>query len=112
MSKNEFIDRKKIAVITQIPPEEVKQILLSCGRPDATNGWALLQPPDTTFEEKYQELKERQEVYWRAKEVKFQEMEIERGPPKRTRKRSIREASGSAANVGSSVIPIKKESIH
>lgn len=83
--------------------------MLSCGRPDKTNGWVLLQPPDPTFEEKYQELKERQEVYWRAKEVKFQEMETERGPPKRTRKRSIREVNGSAANIGGSHLPIKKE---
>lgn len=99
-------------MITQIPPEEVKQILLSCGRPDTTNGWVLLQPPDPTFEEKYQELKERQEVYWRAKEIKFQEMETERGPPKRTRKRSIREVGGSAPNIGGSLLPTKKESIY
>lgn len=85
---------------------------MSCGRPDTTNGWVLLQPPDLTFEEKYQELKERQEVYWRAKEVKFQEMENERGPPKRTRKRSIREVSGiAAANMGGIHLPIKKEPI-
>lgn len=94
LSKNEFIDRRRIAFITQIPPEEVKEILMTVARPEKKYGWQLLQPPDPTFEDKYQELKERQEVYWRAKEVKFQEMETDRSN-KRTRKRSIREAGTS-----------------
>lgn len=67
---------------------------MSVAGPVKKYGWQLLQPPDPTFEDKYQELKERQEVYWRAKEVKFQEMESERS--KRPRKRSIREAAGQS----------------
>lgn len=94
LSKNEFIDRRKIAQITQIPPDEVKEILLTVARPQKSTGWKLLLPPDHTFENKYQELKERQDLYWRAKEVKFSDMEAERSAPKRKRTRSSRSESG------------------
>lgn len=98
LSKDERIDRKRIATITQIPHEEVKEILMSVARLESpSNTWKLIQPHDTMFESKFQELKQRQDVYWRAKEQKFKEME-EEILPKRTRKKSIREPiSGSAS---------------
>lgn len=90
--KNEFIDRRKIALVTQIPPDEVKEILLTVARPQRSSGWQLLLPPDHSFEQKYQELKGRQDAYWRAKEVRFGDME--RSAPKRKRTRSVRSESG------------------
>lgn len=62
---------------------------------DNTKNWILILPPDISFETKYQELKQRQDIYWKAKEVKFQEME-ENILPRRTRKKSIRESGKSS----------------
>lgn len=89
----DYISRQKVILNTQIPPDEVKQILLTVAKLDTTkNKWHLLQSPDVQFEKNNQELKQRQDVYWRAKELKFQEMEMEqKSQSKRSRKRSIRE---------------------
>lgn len=91
-------------MVAQIPPEETKEILLSIAILDSSNTWKLIQLPDTTFEFKFQELKQRQDVYWRAKEQKFKEME-EQVLPKRIRKKSVREVSSTSSgssNSGSS----------
>lgn len=79
---------------TQLPPDEVKEILLTVAKLEKSkNKWHLLQSPDVQFEKNNQELKQRQDVYWRAKEVKFQEMEMDqKSQSKRSRKRSIRES--------------------
>lgn len=94
LTKGDCIDRKRIANVVQLPPEEVKEILLTVGRLNQNKQWELQQAPDLTFENKYQEIVQRQEMYWRAKEDKFNEMELERSP-KRVRKKSVREGKTS-----------------
>lgn len=73
--------------------------MLTIAKLDSSSNWQLLQLPDTTFELKFQELKQRQDVYWRAKEQKFKEME-EQILPKRTRKKSMRESSSTTGGSG------------
>lgn len=94
----DYVNRQKVIINTQLPPDEVKEILLTVATLDASkNKWQLLQPPDLHFEKNNQELKQRQDVYWRAKELKFQEMEMEqKSQSKRSRKRSIREGKSDA----------------
>lgn len=97
-SKMDYVSRQKVIVNTQLPPDEVKEILLTVAKLDPSkNKWHLLQTPDTQFEKNNQELKQRQDVYWRAKELKFQEMEMDqKSQSKRSRKRSIREGKSDA----------------
>lgn len=97
-SKMDYVSRQKVILNTQLPPDEVKQILLTVAKLDSSkNKWQLLQPPDVQFEKNNQELKQRQDVYWRAKELKFQEMEMDqKSQSKRSRKRSIREGKSEA----------------
>lgn len=94
----DYVNRQKVIINTQLPPDEVKEILLTVATLDASkNKWQLLQSPDLQFEKNNQELKQRQDVYWRAKELKFQEMEMEqKSQSKRSRKRSIREGKSDA----------------
>lgn len=91
--RNEFIDRKKISLITQIPPEEVVEVLQTIAKWDGRNGWQLLMPQNLQFEERNPELKQRQDVYWRSKEELFTEMEQEARSPRRKRKISIKSES-------------------
>lgn len=97
-SKMDYVSRQKVILNTQLPADEVKEILLTVAKLDtAKNKWHLLQPPDVQFEKNNQELKQRQDVYWRAKELKFQEMEMDqKSQSKRQRKRSIREGKSDA----------------
>lgn len=88
--RNEFIDRKKISTITQIPPDEVKELLLTISKWDGKNGWQLLQAPNLRFEQKYPELKQRQDVFWRSNEEVFMELEQEARSPRRKRKISVK----------------------
>ncbi|XP_059615952.1 DNA-directed RNA polymerase III subunit RPC5 [Phlebotomus argentipes] len=89
--KRNCVDRQKIAAVIQLPPEEVKEILLSVAQV-SSRGWELPLMPDVRFEAKYPEMVSRQELWWRSREDLFAEMESEKGP-KRVRKRSIRESS-------------------
>ncbi|XP_055700907.1 DNA-directed RNA polymerase III subunit RPC5 [Phlebotomus papatasi] len=89
--KRNFVDRQKISLVIQLPPEEVKEILQSVAQV-SSRGWELPLMPDLKFEGKYPELVQRQEMFWRSKEDLFSEMESEK-VPKRVRKRSIRESN-------------------
>lgn len=91
--RNEFIDRKKISTVTQVPPDEVKELLLTISKWEGKNGWQLLRPPDQRFEQKYPELKQRQDNFWRSKEEHFIEMEQEARSPRRKRKISVKSAT-------------------
>lgn len=92
--RNEYIDRKKISIVTQIPPDEVKEILLTIAKWDRLSGyWQMITPPNLQFDEQYQELKQRQDVYWRAKDELFQELEQEAKSPRRKRKTSVKSES-------------------
>lgn len=84
-------DRPFVTSIVQLPPEECLEILKSVGRLNSNKKWQFILPPDTTFESKHQELVQRQEAYWKAKEDKYLELEANRSP-KRVRKKSVRES--------------------
>lgn len=90
LQKQEFLNRPKVSVVTQIPAEETKEILESVAKLRLKKGWELLQPPDQEFEAKYPEIVQRQEIYWKAQEAKFHELENEK-PEKRVRKKSFRD---------------------
>lgn len=91
--RNEIIDRKKISAITQIPSEEVKELLLTVASCDKSRNWRLVQPPDVEFDASNPELKQRQDVFWRAKDESFQELEHEAKSPRRKRKISQKSES-------------------
>lgn len=91
--KNENIDRKQISIITQIPADEVKELLLTMASWDPASGWHLVQPDNPAFDEQNLELKQRQDVFWRAKEELFQELELESKSPRRKRKISLKTES-------------------
>lgn len=91
--RNEFIDRKKISTVTQVPSDEVKELMLTIAKWDSKNGWQLLRPPCPRFEQKYPELKQRQDIFWRSKEEIFLEMEQEARSPRRKRKISAKSST-------------------
>lgn len=93
-AKCDEIDRRQVAAIVLLPPEEVLEILKSVGRLNAQRKWEFMCASDPAFEAKHQELVQRQEVYWRAKEEKFNELEANKSP-KRVRKKSVRESKTS-----------------
>ncbi|XP_031623185.1 DNA-directed RNA polymerase III subunit RPC5 [Contarinia nasturtii] len=95
--RNEFIDRTKISTVTQVPPEEVKELLQTIAKWDGKNGWQLLQPPvattNTRSESWYKEVETRQDNFWRAKDSLFAQMEQEARSPRRKRKISVKSTS-------------------
>lgn len=88
--RNEFIDRKKISAVTQVPAKEVEELLRTISKWDGKNGWQLMRPPNMKFEHKYPEIKQRQDIFWRSKEELFLEMEQEFRSPRRKRKISVK----------------------
>lgn len=91
--RNENIDRKKISTITQIPSDEVKELLLTIATWNKANGWHLVHSPSIEFDIRNPELKQRQDVFWRAKDELFQELELEAKSPRRKRKTSQKSES-------------------
>lgn len=95
--KNElcFLNRQKISIVTQLPYEETREVLESVAHLKVTEKkskiWDLLKMPDFDFEQRHPEIAQRQEVFWKAQEDKFLEMEAEKNE-KRARKRSVRES--------------------
>lgn len=93
--RDEVVDRRKISNTTQIPADEVKEILQTVAKWEQ-NKWQLLLQPNPEFDDQHQELKLRQDAYWRGKEENFQELETEDKSPRRKRKISVREAKSEA----------------
>lgn len=101
-TKKTSLSRQKLAEVTQLPAEELKEILLSVSVLNMeTKEWELSVSHDYQFEMNNSDLVKRQELVWRSKEEQFAEMEAEKpttskaepsGHSKRVRKRSIREA--------------------
>jgi DNA-directed RNA polymerase-3 subunit RPC5 len=91
--KNELMSltRQRISAITQLPPEEAREVLESVASLKSNKTWDLLKPPDYDFEKRHPEVIQRQEAFWKTQEEKFTEMEAEK-TEKRKRTRSIREA--------------------
>lgn len=92
LSKLEDSNRLKFSQVTQLPMEEVKQIITSVAKLNASKKWELFLEPDLDFEKKNQEIVQRQEVYWKSKLEIFKEMESEKTIIKRVRKKSVRDA--------------------
>lgn len=89
-----FLNRQKISALTQLPQEETREVLESVAivkTADKSKVWDLLKPPDYDFEKRHPEIVQRQDVFWKAQEEKFTEMEAEKNE-KRTRKKSVRES--------------------
>lgn len=88
--RNESIDRKRIGLITQVPPDEVKELLQGLASYCQKYGWQLLRPPDLRFETEHSELKQRQDLFWKSKDENFLELEQDAKSPRRKRKISIK----------------------
>lgn len=91
-SESQYLDRRKIASATKLPPDEVKEILTSVAEFKYGKGWQLLIQPDTDFEEKNQDIVQRQALFWEAKHKQFSEMATCSPNSKKSRKRSQRES--------------------
>ncbi|XP_075231012.1 RNA polymerase III subunit E isoform X2 [Lycorma delicatula] len=48
-----YIDRRQIATILKLPPEELKEILVQVARPQPSKGWTFILPQDKDFIEKF-----------------------------------------------------------
>lgn len=90
---NESIDRRKISNITQIPADEVYELLLTVAKRHKKQ-WQLILPADPNFDREHPEVKQRQDAYWRAKELTYLEwqrqVEADEKSPRRKRKISER----------------------
>lgn len=96
-TKKSSLSRQKLAEVTQLPAEELKELFESIAvLNNVSKEWELALPPDTQFEKNNSDLVQRQELVWRSKEDEFSEMEAEKpstsSNSKRVRKRSVRES--------------------
>uniref|UniRef100_A0A182QF70 DNA-directed RNA polymerase III subunit RPC5 n=1 Tax=Anopheles farauti TaxID=69004 RepID=A0A182QF70_9DIPT len=111
-TKCDKLERHQLATITQLPVEEIRDILCSIAKLNATDRtWSMLLPPNECFQSvDEQEISDRQSAFWTARSDKFSEMErnnsvsttgtVSSGS-KRIRKRSTRDSgSGSATAAG------------
>uniref|UniRef100_A0A182K528 DNA-directed RNA polymerase III subunit RPC5 n=1 Tax=Anopheles christyi TaxID=43041 RepID=A0A182K528_9DIPT len=102
-TKCDKLERTQLVTITQLPVEEIREILSSVAKLNtADRTWSMLLPSNEAFlcvEE--QEMSERQAAYWKARAEFFNEMErksvgsstVGGGPTsKRVRKRSTRDS--------------------
>lgn len=84
------LERQQLALITQLPTEEIREILCSVARLNSDRTWSLLLPPNEEFSANEQEISDRQNAFWTARADKFNEMEK---CTKRVRKKSVRSDS-------------------
>lgn len=94
-TENQYVDRRRVSAEVKLPPDEIKEILSSVARLRYGKGWELLIPPDLTFEQKHQDIVQRQALMWQAKQRLFSEMlkePVNASGIKRQRKRSQRES--------------------
>ncbi|XP_058054854.1 DNA-directed RNA polymerase III subunit RPC5 [Anopheles bellator] len=112
-TKCDRLERHHLAIITQLPSEEIREILGSVAKMNAADrSWSLLQPPNESFGVDEQEISERQNAFWAARADKFGEMERASNSgggggsgAKRVRKRSMRDSGsiGATATVTAAV---------
>lgn len=82
------LERHQLAFITQLPSEEIREILCSVAKLNTSDRtWSLLLPPNEDFSANEQEISDRQNAFWTARADKFNEMEKS---TKRVRKKSSR----------------------
>ncbi|XP_053690133.1 DNA-directed RNA polymerase III subunit RPC5 [Sabethes cyaneus] len=84
------LDRHQLALITQLPTEEIREILCSIAKLNSDRSWSMLLPPNEDFSGTELEISDRQNAFWTARADKFNEMEKSN---KRVRKRSARSES-------------------
>lgn len=94
-TQHPYVDRRKVAAAVRLPPQQVLEIMLSVANFNPRVGWELLIPPDTSFETKFPEVLQRQNLYWEARQRLFNEMLISETVPKRQRKKSQRDSVSS-----------------
>uniref|UniRef100_A0A2M4AQ09 Putative dna-directed rna polymeraseiii 80 kDa polypeptide n=1 Tax=Anopheles triannulatus TaxID=58253 RepID=A0A2M4AQ09_9DIPT len=102
-TKCDKLERHHLAIITQLPVEEIREILCSVAKLNpAERCWSLLLPPNESFGVDEQEISERQNAFWTARADKFGEMERNTHAPttKRVRKRSQRDSGSGGAFLG------------
>ncbi|XP_055603340.1 DNA-directed RNA polymerase III subunit RPC5 [Uranotaenia lowii] len=93
-TQSEKLERHQLASITQLPTEEIREILCSVARLNDDRSWSLLLPPNEDFSGSTgeQEISDRQNAFWTARAEKFNEME-KSSTSKRVRKKSARSDS-------------------
>uniref|UniRef100_A0A182N8C0 DNA-directed RNA polymerase III subunit RPC5 n=1 Tax=Anopheles dirus TaxID=7168 RepID=A0A182N8C0_9DIPT len=76
-TKCDKLERHQLTTITQLPVEEIRDILCSIAKLNATDRtWSLLLPPNESFQcVDEQEISDRQGAFWTARSDKFSEME-------------------------------------
>ncbi|KAL1394578.1 hypothetical protein pipiens_003021 [Culex pipiens pipiens] len=89
-TQSDHLERHQLALITQLPTEEIREILCSVARLNPDRTWSLLLPSNEEFSANEQEISDRQNAFWTARADKFNEMERS---TKRVRKRSGRSES-------------------
>lgn len=94
-TQHAYVDRRKVAAVVRLPPQQVLEILQTVAKFNPNTGWELLLPPDTNFEAKYPDVVQRQNLYWEARQRQFNEMLMNECVPKRQRKKSQRDSIGS-----------------
>uniref|UniRef100_T1GGW6 DNA-directed RNA polymerase III subunit RPC5 n=1 Tax=Megaselia scalaris TaxID=36166 RepID=T1GGW6_MEGSC len=98
-SRQQYLHRKQIINATQLPPDEVLDILKSVAHLNIEKKWELILPPDLEFESRNPELVTRQQMIWKAAEQNYLDMERDgEKSPKRVRKRSTREYKRSESS--------------
>ncbi|XP_053672955.1 DNA-directed RNA polymerase III subunit RPC5 [Anopheles nili] len=106
-TKCDKLERHQLGIITQLPTDEIRDILLSVAKLNTSDRtWSLLLPPNECFQGvDEQEISERQRAFWQARADKFTEMERNSTTPtsKRIRKRSTRDSGPTTPSTGASI---------
>ncbi|XP_055625347.1 DNA-directed RNA polymerase III subunit RPC5 [Toxorhynchites rutilus septentrionalis] len=81
------LERHQLALITQLPTEEIHEILNSVAKLNSDRSWSLLLPPNEDFSTNELEISDRQNAFWAAQADNFNDMEkcTKRSPKKSTR---------------------------
>ncbi|XP_058126362.1 DNA-directed RNA polymerase III subunit RPC5 [Anopheles ziemanni] len=111
-TKCDKLERHHLTSITQLPMEEIREILCSIAKLNAaTRTWSMLLPPNDNFlSVDEQEISDRQSAFWLARSEKFSEMEQTSSTAgggsttKRVRKRSTRDSGGSGLTVPTATV--------
>lgn len=95
-TEHEYLDRKAIASVIKLPPDEIREIFQNLAKHEPKKGWHLIIPPTIEFCERYPEIAQRQEMFWEAKRKFLREAtEGQNQPLQRQRRKSNRESIGS-----------------
>ncbi|XP_044759319.1 DNA-directed RNA polymerase III subunit RPC5 [Coccinella septempunctata] len=68
-TKNQFVERKKVASIVKVPAEEVKEIFKGVSSLRHNKGWELNLETDFDFIAKYPDIEQRQTLLWEQRYI-------------------------------------------